>query len=115
MCRSEVPPGFLDSSNNLNAENIEIATFEGNYHWYYEGRNGWWLFDARVSQEIEAEFKNEKEEFEVAISGFIYLIDFKKMIQFRKDFPSRIRRIKRDQAEPSTKGIAGLRGNINFV
>ena len=114
MCRSDVPDNFFDCSN-LSTENTSIATFEGSYHWYYEGRNGWWLFDARVSEEIEEAFQNECEQCEIMIAGFIYILDFTSMVQYRRDTPARVRKIKRDQAESKTKGIAGLRGNINFV
>ena len=115
LCRSDVPANFFDDANILSSENVNIATFEGTFHWYYEGRNGWWLFDARASEEIEEEFQNKSAQCEVMIAGFIYIIDFTNMVQYRKDTPSRKRQIKRDQAESKTKGIAGLRGNINFV
>ena len=117
MCRAAIPTSFFDNANILNVDNVNVATFEGIYHWYYEGRNGWWLFDARASEEIEEEFQNETTECELMIAGYIYIIDFDNMIQYRKDTPSRIRKIKRDQAEnvTDTKGIAGLRGNISFV
>ncbi|XP_017490161.1 PREDICTED: E3 ubiquitin-protein ligase rnf146-like [Rhagoletis zephyria] len=209
MCRGDVPADFFDNCT-INNENVNIATFDGNYHWYYEGRNGWWLFDARVSLEIEEQYQkrltmlaaaavasasaaaavaattspiaasstpsssgqhtdsgvividdndddeedhydseessdsDEEDESddadlgggggsgrprrragnndsqpmdqcEVMIAGFMYTIDFRHMIQYRRDSPSRTRKIKRDQAEANTKGIAGLRGNINFI
>ncbi|KAH9395117.1 hypothetical protein TYRP_005187 [Tyrophagus putrescentiae] len=190
MCRGDVPADFFDNCT-INNENVNIATFDGNYHWYYEGRNGWWLFDARVSLEIEEQYQkrltmlaaaavasasaaaavaattspiaasstpsssgqhtdsgvividdnddDEEDHYdseessdsdeedernndsqpmdqcEVMIAGFMYTIDFRHMIQYRRDSPSRTRKIKRDQAEANTKGIAGLRGNINFI
>lgn len=126
MCRGDVPDDFFDHCT-VNSENMNIATFEGSYHWYYEGRNGWWLFDARVSEEIEEEYQKGVDtgdgpnvpapvhQCEVMIAGFMYTIDFTEMVQYRRDSPGRKRKIKRDQAEVNTKGIAGLRGNINFI
>ena len=36
-----------------------MATFEGQYHWYYEGKNGWWLYDVQTSMEIERQYQNK--------------------------------------------------------
>ena len=40
----------------------------------YEGRNGWWLYDERTSQEIEKSFKKSDLRCELLIAGFLYII-----------------------------------------
>ena len=40
----------------------------------YEGRNGWWLYDERTSQEIEKSFKKADQRCELLIAGFLYII-----------------------------------------
>merc|ERR1719481_1190073 len=75
----------------------------------YEGRNGWWLYDERTSQEVERCFKNGDQRCELLIAGFLYIIDFEHMLQYRRSDPSRRRRIKRDVATAPKKGVAGLR------
>ena len=47
--------------------------------------------------------------FELLIAGFLYIVDFDQMLQYRKTEPSRRRRIKRDLASIAKKGVAGLR------
>ena len=121
----------------------------------YEGRNGWWLYDERTSQEIEKSFKKSDQRCELLIAGFLYIIgkyktfhlhyfngrihgarihevssieiammiscvllirevfrspsDFEHMLQYRRNDPSRRRKIKRDLASAPKKGVAGLR------
>lgn len=43
------------------------------------------------------------------IAGFLYIIDFDQMLQYRKSEPTRRRRIKRDLSSIPKKGVAGLR------
>ena len=76
--------------------------------WYYEGRSGWWKFDERNGQEIEDAYCKKLEKFEMLICGSLYMIDFKNMIQYRKDGTGRVRVIKRDLASAHAKGVAGL-------
>lgn len=81
--------------------------------WFYEGRNGWWQYDARTSQELESFHQNGELTCELLIAGFLYTIDFRSMVQFRRNEPNRRRQIKRDLATISKKGIAGLRLHNN--
>ena len=46
----------------------------GCWQWMYEGRNGWWLYDERTSQEIEKSFKNNELRCELLIAGFLYIV-----------------------------------------
>lgn len=70
---------------------------------------GWWQYDERTSLELECAFKRTQRIFELLIAGFLYIIDFDQMLQYRKTEPTRRRRIKRDLASIAKKGVAGLR------
>ena len=62
--------------------------------------------------EIEAAMAREEERCELLIAGSLYIIDFEHMLQYRRNDPSRRRRIKRDQASGPKKGVAGLRLDV---
>ena len=79
------------------------------YKWFYEGRNGWWQYEDRASDQIEEAFSDEKQVIEILIAGFGYIIDIENMVQYRKNYPTRRRRIKRDKYQADKKGIAGLK------
>ena len=70
---------------------------------------GWWQYDERTSQELEAAFKSGQRTCELLIVGQLYIADFDAMLQLRRNDMSRRRRIKRDLASIPKKGIAGLR------
>merc|ERR1712038_593571 len=78
--------------------------------WYYEGRNGWWQYDDRTSSELETFHGRGDSNCELLIAGFLYIINFEQMLQYRRFDPSRRRRVLRDRvcAIPR-KGIAGIR------
>ncbi|KAB0386671.1 hypothetical protein FD755_001627 [Muntiacus reevesi] len=43
LCRQEIPEDFLDKPTLLSPEELKAASRgNGEYAWYYEGRNGWW-------------------------------------------------------------------------
>lgn len=81
------------------------------YKWFYEGRNGWWLYEDRASDQIEEAFSEGKQAIEILIAGFAYVIDIENMVQYRKNYPTRRRRIKRDKKQADKKGVAGLKYN----
>ena len=58
---------------------------------------------------MEAGYKRGDARCELLIAGFLYIIDFEHMFQYRRNDPSRRRKIKRDLASTPKKGIAGLR------
>lgn len=114
LCRSPVAMTFFNNPQTVlvQTNQLKFATFEGQFHWFYEGRNGWWLYDSRTSQDIEDEFQKKVPSCELMIAGSMYVIDFENMLQYRKDAPSKTRKIKRDSLDPNTKGVAGLRARI---
>lgn len=94
----------------LNAsEVLQTLTFDGKFQWFYEGEGGWWQYDIRASTEIEDRYQKGEHMFEMLIAGILYVVDVDNMIQYRRNTPSRRRRIKRDLATiPDKKGVAGL-------
>ena len=110
LCRRDIPPGYIFNPQLLCETELSAAASEDGYEWFYEGVNGWWQYDPRTSAELEQCYKDEAPSIEVLIAGFLYVIDFKSMVQMRRSNPSRRRRIKRDVATiADKKGIAGIK------
>lgn len=114
MCRRELADSYFEAPDLLEEiSSDEVALYENSYQWFYEGRNGWWLYDKRASDDIEAAFKEGSPKCELLIAGYLYVIDFEKMMQYRRNEPLRQRHVKRDIPDSNqTKGIAGLRRTI---
>lgn len=70
---------------------------------------GWWQYDERTSHELEAAYGSGQRACEVLVAGFLYIIDFDRMVQLRRNDPSRRRRIKRDLSSIPKKGVAGIK------
>lgn len=70
---------------------------------------GWWQYDERTSYELEAAYGSGQRACEVLVAGFLYIIDFDRMVQLRRNDPSRRRRIKRDLSSIPKKGVAGIK------
>lgn len=76
---------------------------------YYEGRNGWWLYDQRTNDEVDQAFQRGDRRVEILIVGHLYIIDFEHMQQYRLNDTQRRRRIKYDLISAPKKGVAGLK------
>jgi len=110
MCRREIPHEYLYNPELINKEDTESTqAIDSEYQWFYQGRNGWWQYDHRTSMEIEKYHKDGCVRCELLIAGFLYIIDFEHMFQYRRNDPSRRRKVKRDIATGPKKGVAGLR------
>eukprot|EP00075_Anas_platyrhynchos_P021128 XP_027310381.1 E3 ubiquitin-protein ligase RNF146 isoform X2 [Anas platyrhynchos] len=106
----EIPEDFLDKPTLLSPEELKAASRgNGEYAWYYEGRNGWWQYDERTSRELEDAFSKGKKSTEMLIAGFLYVADLENMVQYRRNEHGRRRKIKRDIIDIPKKGVAGLR------
>jgi len=93
----------------LSSPSLEDCALD-DVRWYYEGRNGWWQYDDRTNDEVEAFHARGESKCELLIAGFLYIIDFEQMLQYRRSDPSRRRRILRDRVSVvPRKGIAGIR------
>ncbi|KAE8602385.1 hypothetical protein XENTR_v10013970 [Xenopus tropicalis] len=121
LCRQEIPEDFLDKPTLLSPEELKSASRgNGEYAWYYEGRNGWWQYDERTSRELEDAFTKGKKSTEMLIAGFLYVADLENMVQYRRNEHGRRRKIKRDIVDIPKKGVAGLRlecdaANVNLA
>lgn len=110
LCRQEIPEDFLDKPTLLSPEELKSASRgNGEYAWYYEGRNGWWQYDERTSRELEDAFTKGKKNTEMLIAGFLYVADLENMVQYRRNEHGRRRKMKRDIVDIPKKGVAGLR------
>lgn len=117
MCRQDVDLKYFDNPEVVSFKakpsreegHEETSEVVDKYQWYYEGRNGWWQYEESSSAELEKAHKEGKRSCELLIAGFLYFVDFEKMVQFRKTEPGRRRRIKRDVIDAEKKGVAGLR------
>lgn len=58
---------------------------------------------------MEAAYGSGQRACEVLVAGFLYIIDFDRMVQLRRNDPSRRRRIKRDLSSIPKKGVAGIK------
>ncbi|NXX47984.1 RN146 ligase, partial [Tricholaema leucomelas] len=116
LCRQEIPEDFLDKPTLLSPEELKAASRgNGEYAWYYEGRNGWWQYDERTSRELEDAFSKGKKSTEMLIAGFLYVADLENMVQYRRNEHGRRRKIKRDIIDIPKKGVAGLRLDCDTV
>ncbi|XP_022173218.1 E3 ubiquitin-protein ligase rnf146-like isoform X2 [Myzus persicae] len=107
MCRQHIPIDF--DKNPIILEREEIETLEDGYQWFYEGKNGWWQYDKRTSDEIEQHYKLNVLKFDVLICGTMYTIDLNRNVQYNRDNPSRRRKVKRENANNiAVKGVAGV-------
>ena len=117
LCRHSLAPDYLESpllvkvvdGASKREEASKSKEDSQEYGWYYEGRDGWWLYDEKTSAEVEKAFKGGQRSCTLLIAGFLYVVDFKNMFQTRKNEPGRRRRIKRDKRDVESKGVAGIR------
>lgn len=109
LCRQEIPLDYLNNPSLLRKEDLlRDSSSEDGFSWFYEGRNGWWQYDERTSNELEDKYKRDIKVFDMLIAGFLYVIDFENMLQVRRNDPTRRRKIKRDRKDIPKKGVAGL-------
>ncbi|KAL0871936.1 hypothetical protein ABMA27_004383 [Loxostege sticticalis] len=114
MCRAQIPSDYLDHPVLLEKvlqQEIpnENASEEVENQWYYEGRNGWWKYDERSNAELESAFNAGDADCALLLAGAVYTIDFQNMIQFRRNDPTRRRRVRRDTPTLPAKGVAGIK------
>ncbi|XP_050429009.1 E3 ubiquitin-protein ligase rnf146-like [Adelges cooleyi] len=107
LCRQAIPVDF--DKNPTVLERQEIETLDDGYQWFYEGKNGWWQYEKRTSEEIEQNFKLSNMKFDLLICGTMYTIDLDRNVQFSKECPNRRRKVKRENANNiAVKGVAGV-------
>lgn len=112
ICRSEITQDFWFNQHQIiGATRIPTATQDGKY-WFYEAYDGWWMYDPETAKEIEQAYQMGNTKHEQLIAGFIYCIDYEKMVQRRRDGYSRSRKIRRATLNlENIKGVAGIKNN----
>ena len=62
LCRQDIPVNFLDNSQVINEalddvdkDQSQDSAQQQEMIWFYEGRNGWWRFEERNSEELEVD------------------------------------------------------------
>ncbi|XP_015794491.1 E3 ubiquitin-protein ligase rnf146 [Tetranychus urticae] len=107
ICRRPYPSSVF-TKPDLKEKSIQLTSKSAK--WSYQGRGGYWLFDKLTNRYMENAYQDKKPNCEVVIAGNSYVIDFNKMIQFRKDIPGKRRHIKRtiDLDRNEIKGVAGV-------
>ena len=118
LCRMDIPAEFLENPKLINykpdapfnsqgpevEEQTEVALpdsvtptqDQGAFQWFYEGSHGWWQYDEQTSGELEDAHRRGSRKLKLLIAGYIYIIVFENMCQYRQNDPSKQRRIKRD-------------------
>ncbi|XP_023946157.2 E3 ubiquitin-protein ligase RNF146 [Bicyclus anynana] len=111
ICRTNIPADYFDHPVLLdNPDTDEILEPENEkYHWYYEGRNGWWKYDERSNVDLESAFNSNEAQCLLLLAGTLYVVDLQNNIQIRRNDPTKRRRIKRDLTTLPSKGIAGIK------
>jgi len=114
LCRKPFPRELIDKPNVLalelrDDESISSTNSNLRHVWYYEGRNGWWMYDQRTNDEIDQAFRRGDRRLEILIVGHLYIIDFENMHQYRLNDTQRRRRIKYDLMSAPKKGVGGLK------
>ncbi|CAF0932548.1 unnamed protein product [Rotaria sordida] len=114
LCRKPFPRELIDKPNVLalelrDDESLSSATSTLRHVWYYEGRNGWWMYDQRTNDEIDQSFRRGDRRLEILVVGQLYVIDFENMHQYRLNDTQRRRRIKYDLMSAPKKGVGGLK------
>ncbi|ODN06273.1 hypothetical protein Ocin01_00392 [Orchesella cincta] len=111
ICRATIPRSVLTNPNPLlkdGGQLLKESKLEDGCQWYYESRSGgWWQYDERTMQELEKAYTSCQPTFQLLIAGLIYVIDFKKMIQYQKNNKTVSRKIKRGH-NFKIRGVAGL-------
>lgn len=111
ICRAEIGFEFNFQEHNL-LGTIKVPSSRDGYYWFYEGYQGWWLFDPDTNNEIEETYRRGNRKLEKFIAGGPYTIDLIDMLQRRSDEPhSRARKICRATLNlDNILGMAGLKG-----
>lgn len=108
-CRTEVDINFkYEPVEVIGNMKLPIPSADGTL-WIYEGKKGWWFYDAETNNELEQAYQRGVYGIEKVISGKIYVIIFSRNIQYDKNDPRKTRRIFRTVPDDSIQGVAGIR------
>ena len=112
LCRKEIGYEFnFQEHRILGTVKLPAASRDG-FYWFYEGYQGWWLYDSDTNHDIESAYQRGESVIERYIAGSVYTIDLENMTQQRKDEPEgRQRKVCRATLNmENILGMAGLKG-----
>lgn len=110
LCRAEIDKDFDFGEFELVGEPKLPTGGPNGMYWFYEGKTGWWLYDADTNKELEEAHQNGMKQIERLISGQIYVINLVMSKQYQKSEPSRSRKICRRKLDlDNILGMAGIR------
>ncbi|CAI4230929.1 unnamed protein product [Auanema sp. JU1783] len=99
MCRGVIDPVIINRATQeinplaiIDPEPVSNTSDSEVHFWLYEGSNGWWRYEPRVEQYMESCYCSDSEVVEVSICGYVYVVNFGSMIQYRKDLGIRKKR-----------------------
>nr|XP_033323063.1 E3 ubiquitin-protein ligase RNF146-B-like [Megalopta genalis]XP_033323064.1 E3 ubiquitin-protein ligase RNF146-B-like [Megalopta genalis] len=115
MCRQVIPPDFVDRPQLVEIEDTreELDSSEKEYHWFFEGGNGWWKYESKINKDLETMYNLGKTKCEIRVSDSIYIVDFQKHCQYGKYTPRHKLYIKRDRIDAPCVGV-GFR-DVNII
>lgn len=113
LCRAEIGIEFHFQEHN-NVLGVRLYSSPNGFYWFYEGYQGWWLFDEEPNNRLEEAYQQGDMKVDLYLpgSGGIYEINLTEMIQKRKDEEgARQRKICRSTLwMDNILGLAGLKG-----
>lgn len=110
LCRAEIGIEFNFQRHQVLGA-LRVPTSSSGFYWFYEGYQGWWLYDADTNNFLEDAYNRGERCVQRFIAGFIYTIDMNSMTQKQSGGGGRARRICRDTIKlENILGIAGLMG-----
>lgn len=90
---------------------VRVPRSNTGFYWFYEGYQGWWLYDADTNRFLEDAYNRGERRAERFIAGFVYTIDMDNLTQRQRDGTGRSRKVRRDTIKlENILGIAGLMG-----
>lgn len=111
LCRAEISIEFNFQRHQVLGA-VRIPRSSTGYYWFYEGYQGWWLYDAETNQCLEEAYCRGDRRVERFVAGFVYVIDMNNFTQKQRDGSGRSRKVRRDTIKlGNILGVAGLMGS----
>ena len=80
----ELPPSRPELLQRTRSDLASSAADNNNWQWFYQARGGgWWKFEGRHNEDIEAAFTTGTPSIDILICGKIYTIDLANRVQGR--------------------------------
>eukprot|EP00052_Salpingoeca_macrocollata_P030706 m.320671 g.320671 ORF g.320671 m.320671 type:complete len:180 (+) comp24316_c0_seq1:478-1017(+) len=117
LCRTVIPAGFFRKAPAADLSDVGAPATTA--VWLYEGQEGYWVYDPRTRDELEAAYQREPTgTAKILVAGHIYAVDFETMQQRRTDWQGRIRSVLRYESEacvPPAVRVKGVCGVVDIA